>query len=247
MTVTRSGGPLLHRIRAVAKRFVCCNLKPSSDEQQLLHRYAVWHLLRRLRGRLGGVHTTHQQAVGVQQHVKAAITLLDWLTARGVSLATCRQRDVDAWLTSHRATHRREAGHFVRWANKQKLTRLEFPATKWDGPTRALDTEARWEHARRLLHDNTLKPEDRVAGLLVLLYAHGLPRSAASPSTTFRPATTRYGCGWAVNPSCSPNRWPASSFTSSPPAAATPPSATKEPPHGCSPAGNPAARSAPTS
>lgn len=31
--------------------------------------------------------------------------------------------------------------------------------------------EARWEQARRLLHDNTLKPDDRVAGLLVLLYA----------------------------------------------------------------------------
>ncbi|MGX7674617.1 hypothetical protein [Plantactinospora sp. DSM 117369] len=34
-----------------------------------------------------------------------------------------------------------------------------------------MDTEARWEHARRLLHDHVLKPEDRVAGLLVLLYA----------------------------------------------------------------------------
>ncbi len=33
--------------------------------------------------------------------------------------------------------------------------------------------EARWQHARRLLHDDTIKPEDRVAGLLVLLYAQG--------------------------------------------------------------------------
>jgi hypothetical protein len=62
-------------------------------------------------------------------------------------------------------------GHFVRWAKHQKLTRLDFPATRWDGPTRVIDTEARWEHARRLLHDDSLKPEDRVAGLLVLLYA----------------------------------------------------------------------------
>src|SRR5207247_2369780 len=34
-----------------------------------------------------------------------------------------------------------------------------------------IDTEARWEQARWLLHDGTLKPGDRVAGLLVLLYA----------------------------------------------------------------------------
>ena len=31
--------------------------------------------------------------------------------------------------------------------------------------------QTRWEQARWLLHDNTVKPEDRVAGLLVLLYA----------------------------------------------------------------------------
>ena len=33
-----------------------------------------------------------------------------------------------------------------------------------------IDTETRWEQARWLLHDS-LKPEDRLAGLLVLLYA----------------------------------------------------------------------------
>jgi hypothetical protein len=145
--------------------------RPSPDEQQLLHRYAVWHLLRRLRGRLGGTDTTHEQAVVVQQHVKAAITLLNRLTARGLSLATCQQSDLDMWLASDDATHRREAGHFVRWAKTQKLTRLEFPATRWDGPSSAIDTETRWQQARRLLHDDTIKPEDRVAGLLILLYA----------------------------------------------------------------------------
>jgi hypothetical protein len=38
-------------------------------------------------------------------------------------------------------------------------------------PTAAIDTETRWQQARWLLHDTTLDPEDRVAGLLVLLYA----------------------------------------------------------------------------
>jgi hypothetical protein len=59
----------------------------------------------------------------------------------------------------------------VRWAKRNKYIRLDFPATRWDGPTRAIDSESRWAHARRLLHDDTLKPEDRVAGLLVLFYA----------------------------------------------------------------------------
>jgi len=145
--------------------------RPDPNEQQLLHRYAVWHLLRRLRSRLADAETTHDQAVVVQQHVKAAIALLNWLHAGQLSLATCRQRDLDTWLTGNDAILRNEAGHFVRWAKAQKLTTLEFPATRWGGPSGVIDTEARWEQARRLLHDDTLKPDDRVAGLLVLLYA----------------------------------------------------------------------------
>jgi hypothetical protein len=59
----------------------------------------------------------------------------------------------------------------VRWANKHKLTSLEAPAVRWGGPSGIIDTEARWQQARWLLHDDTLNSADRVAGLLVLLYA----------------------------------------------------------------------------
>ena len=57
-------------------------------ERQLLHRYASWHALRRLRRRAGSQHASHGQAVTVQRHVRAAITLLDWLTAHGLELAS---------------------------------------------------------------------------------------------------------------------------------------------------------------
>jgi hypothetical protein len=145
--------------------------RPDPDEQQLLHRYAVWHLLRRLRHRNNGTDTTHNQAVVVQQHVRGAIILLDWLRGQNLTLGTCRQGDLDTWLASDDTTHRREARNFLRWAASQNLTGLESPAIRWGGPSGIIDTEARWDDARRLLHDNTLKPEDRVAGLLVLLYA----------------------------------------------------------------------------
>jgi hypothetical protein len=158
---------LEHWITAIIAR------REDPGERQLLHRYATWHALRRLRRRAGDQHVTHGQAVTVQRHVRAAITLLDWLTTRGLGLGTARQGDLDTWLTSDHATHHREAGNFVRWARRQKLTRLDFAATRWDGPSSVIDTEARWHHARRLLHDDTLKPEDRVAGLLILLYAQG--------------------------------------------------------------------------
>jgi hypothetical protein len=93
------------------------------------------------------------------------------LAASDLALDSARQPGLEAWLLDEHPAHRREVGHFLRWAKQNKLTSLEFAATRWDGPTRTIDIDDRWEQARRLLHDNALKPEDRVAGLLVLLYA----------------------------------------------------------------------------
>jgi hypothetical protein len=142
------------------------------DQRQLLHRYATWHLLRRLRSRNRTTHATHQQASVVRRQVRAAARLLDWLTTSDLTLTTCRQDHLDQWLTSDHPT-RREAGHFVRWAIATRQTRrdLQFPAQRWDGPSGIVDAEHRWAVARRLLRDDTLKPEDRIAGLLLLFYA----------------------------------------------------------------------------
>ncbi|MDQ1031112.1 hypothetical protein QF035_008694 [Streptomyces umbrinus] len=75
-------------------------------------------------------------------------------------------------MTGDDARLRQEAGHFVRWALSQKIARdLSFPSERWNGPSQPMDVEARWATARRLLHDDTLKSEDRLAGLLLLLYA----------------------------------------------------------------------------
>jgi hypothetical protein len=144
---------------------------PDAEQRQVLHRYAVWHVLRRLRRRVHGSSTTYGQAVAARRNVNAAIALLTWLSSQGTTLAAARQGDIEAWITGTSADPRTDAGNFVRWANKHKLTRLDFPAVRWIGPTGRIDTETRWTHTRRLLHDDTLNPEDRVAGLLVLLYA----------------------------------------------------------------------------
>ena len=145
--------------------------QPDPGRQQLMHRYAVWHVTRRLRGRLHGSRATHQQVVAAQRNIRAADALLDWLTVRDLTLATARQGDLEEWLGCAQASHRTDAGNFVRWARRNKLTRLDYAATRWGGPSGVIDTEARWDQARRLLHDDTIKPEDRIAGLLVLLYA----------------------------------------------------------------------------
>jgi hypothetical protein len=88
---------------------------------------------------------------------------------------------------------------------------LEFPAVKWDGSAAVIDTEARWVNARRLLHDGTAEHEDRVAGLLVLLYAQW---PAAISRLTLAHVQTSAGTvrlRLAANRSCCPNHPPGSS------------------------------------
>ncbi len=145
--------------------------RPDPDERYLLKRYAVWHLLRRLRRRHKGEAISYNQTTTVKAHVRVAVELLDWLAARGLTLSSADQGHLDAWLAAEGATRRGDAGNFIRWAASQKLTRLELPATRWNGPTGSVDGDQRWEQARWLLGDNTLDAADRVAGLLVLLYA----------------------------------------------------------------------------
>ena len=168
-------GALPHRDEHLIRleHWITVTLADRADPEQraLLHRYALWHALHRLRRRNNGKHATHGQRVAVQRNIRAAITLLDWLAACGLDLASAGQGDLEQWLASAPATARVDAGNFVRWARRNKLTSLTFAATKWDGPRRVIDSEARWAHARRLLHDDSIKAEDRVAGLLVLLYA----------------------------------------------------------------------------
>jgi hypothetical protein len=159
----------LTQLEAWAAQIVTARDDP--NERRLLHRYAVWHVLRRLRQRARDNHITANQATVARENIGAAAVFLNWLSAQHLTLATCTQAHLDRWMTTATSAQRGRTGPFIRWAKKQKLTRLEFPATGWAGPTGVLDTEGRWEQARRLIHDDSLPSEHRLAGLLVLLYA----------------------------------------------------------------------------
>jgi hypothetical protein len=138
-----------------------------------MHRYLIWHLVRRMRARNDGKPVTRQQSKLVRRLARGASVFLDWLESRGLTLGTCQQADIDFWLASGQATYRDEAGRLIRWARAAKITACYLPAARWTGPSGLLDGEDRWGITRRLLHDDAIRPEDRLAGLLVLLYAQG--------------------------------------------------------------------------
>jgi hypothetical protein len=133
----------------------------------------IWHLMRRLRSRNNGRPTSRQQSLRVRSHARAAVAFLDWLDAHNLTLATCRQGELERWLIDEAGAYRYETGSFIRWAHAHKLTQAYLPAQRWRGPVGPLDDQHRWDTARRLLHDDSLKTDDRLAGLLLLLYAQG--------------------------------------------------------------------------
>ncbi len=139
----------------------------------LLHRYLTWHLLRRLRSRNNGRPTTRQQVLRIRAHRRAAEAFLDWLDTHNLTLTTFRQPDLDRWLTDPAGGYRYETATFIRWAHANKLTTAYLPARRWRGPVNPLNDDHRWATARKLLHDTTIEIEDRLAGLLLLLYAQG--------------------------------------------------------------------------
>ena len=142
--------------------------------RQALRGYAGWHHLRRLRGRLDGWPASRQQAKNVRDHVAAAAAFLDWLTARGLTLAACTQADLDQWLAGT-SGHLVRSANFVRWAvARRHASGLTAPATRWPGAAGPLDQDRRWADARRLLQEEAYPAADRVAGLLILLYAQKL-------------------------------------------------------------------------
>jgi hypothetical protein len=147
----------------------------SHEERAMLHRYAGWHHLRRLRASLGTGHTTHLQMANVRSHITAAVNFLDWLSGTGLTLSTCTQPDLEQWKTREDLSYWDQTGHFIRWATKNRLAQgLTFSTERWQGPVGPHDSERRWDDARRLLHDATLTTADRVAGLLLLFYAQRL-------------------------------------------------------------------------
>jgi hypothetical protein len=106
------------------------------------------------------------------RHLPEERTLRD-LQSHRQTLVPGLQTAVDPmlWLRPGRPAprwHYRRAALLELHPRSQLLAQLP---RLWSTRSIIIDTETRWHQARWLLHDETLKPEDRVAGLLVLLYA----------------------------------------------------------------------------
>jgi hypothetical protein len=145
--------------------------------RQLVHAFATWHVMRRLRRTAGTSRRPRTYTAHARNTIKAAARFLSWLSGRGTTLPGCRQRDVEDWLaTSPGAGYVRE---FLAWAARHGHgPHLDVPGAQRHTGTAITDGQ-RWDLAARLLHDDSIDITDRAAGCLVLLYGQAMTRIAA--------------------------------------------------------------------
>jgi hypothetical protein len=158
---------LISAERSIARRILRVK---NPEDRKVLRSFATWHRLRHLRANAERRPLTQDQVTYACNALTASAHLLNWLHARDKSLATCTQDDIDDWVTHD--TFSRARG-FVSWAVRGgHAPSIEIPRFK-NEPTRETfnDHDRRWSLARQLLTEDTGALADRVAGLLVLLYA----------------------------------------------------------------------------
>jgi hypothetical protein len=152
------------------------SVQPATS-QRLARAYATWQVMRRLRASAGRATRPRTYTAHAHRNVRAAAGFLAWLADRRLTLASCQQADIDAWLGTGPGAC--QAGDFLAWAARHG----HCPAFTLPGRVRAsgaaASQEQRWALAARMLHDDTLDPTDRAAGCLLLLYGQQLSRIAA--------------------------------------------------------------------
>ncbi|WP_229070835.1 hypothetical protein [Actinoplanes sp. DH11] len=143
-------------------------------DRRTVRSFATWHHLRRLRRR--SQPASYEQINSARTEIKAAAELVNWLRQHGTTLADCRQHDIDEWLTGT-AWLRVLARTFLAWAVRNRhAQKVKIPARQQRLSGAGIHTDKRWNLIRRLLHDDTLDLRDRVAGLILLLFAQPLTR-----------------------------------------------------------------------
>ena len=141
-----------------------------------IERFVRWGLRRRL-ARAATIGTLRPWSCrGARLQARQASEFLEWLDARRVTLEACAQADLDAWFAEG-PTSRHLSAAFVVWAIQHRLCdrRLRVPVFRPVAPT-PMPAPDRVELIGRLVNDATLRLDDRVAGLLVTLYAQPTTR-----------------------------------------------------------------------
>jgi ribosomal protein L37E len=164
--------PPVDRFLLLFEQWLATFLSGITDEadRRLLHRFATWHTLRKLRGSASEGPIGYAPGQSARYALTQSAAFLAWLATRGRTPAQCDQAAIDAYF-ARPGTAGNAAIPFLRWCITQKeIPRLAITARPAN-QTQPVTQHERLGLIRRLAEDDTLNLRDRVVALLVLLYA----------------------------------------------------------------------------
>jgi hypothetical protein len=149
-------------------------------DARILRHWLRWNVLPKLRRNLTGTNEMRTAIAAAKSRLAPALSFVTGLEAAHRTLPACQQADLDGWFSREYPT-RFFARPFLAWAQRGRhLPRgLTLPPAYRSRRGTILDSEQRWTIARRLVHDDTLDPVDRVAGAMLVLYAQSLVKICA--------------------------------------------------------------------
>ena len=155
-------------------------------DRKTVRAWLRWQVLPRLRRRADSQSSMAHSANNARGALRAVTDLIDGIASRGRNLQTATQTDLDAWF-AHPGAQRWLARPFLAWAHQHKhlASNLQLPPTP-KRPAPELDDPQRWALARRLVADDTLPVDNRVAAALVVLYGQPLSRVARLTTNDLR-------------------------------------------------------------
>lgn len=147
-----------------------------TGQRKLLHQYANWHVLRRLRAAATEGPVGHYRDQTARHRLRIAAAFLDHLGSQGADLAGCRQADLDRWFATASNSHAQALRPLLAWAIRAgRMPRLTLPPIR-EQPPRPISLHQRIELLRRIHAGDGMDPTERVIATLILLYAQPLSR-----------------------------------------------------------------------
>jgi hypothetical protein len=149
---------------------------PNPEHRKVLNTYATWHVLRTLRAAAAAGPIGHYRHQIARRQLRVAAAFLQRLGGDGIDVGCCTQRHLDQWFAQASEADKTGLRPFLRWAIAGKrLPRLHLPPRKASTPA-PISARERLELIRRIHDGDGMDLTERVAGLLVLLYAQPLTK-----------------------------------------------------------------------
>lgn len=139
---------------------------------RLVDQFAHWRVLRHLRRLAENDSLTTGSCQGARARLRRVVAWLGWLEARGRSIQTATQADLEEHLFTQPKSVGGELAQFLTWVRDTGLNpALGSTYRNSAGPAVTMSDAARWAHVNTLLHDESIRLYTRIGGLFMLLFA----------------------------------------------------------------------------